>query len=169
MSTSQGGANLVRYFFYAGTTIKESRKQALIALAYATAREQYIAPKAILIRFVSAFADSPLLKLIRIIARADIHDTTTILGRHQKDPQGWHGTFAYKDASNVIRELHESAHGYTTGKDDFTLKEATATLAKKDSTPRGGPKSGKIVWPVEADLVEYHDGPIAYSHLPENK
>lgn len=61
-----------------------------------------------------------------------------------------------------------ASHGYTDGKQDFVLKEATHTPEKADTTSRGGKGSGKIVWP-EADLLEeYADSPIAYSHLPEH-
>lgn len=49
---AKGGVNFVRYFFYAGNTISADRKKALVALAYATARDQQLAPKAILIRLV---------------------------------------------------------------------------------------------------------------------
>lgn len=49
---AKGGVNFIRYFFYAGNTISPDRKRKLIALAYATARDQKLAPKAILIRLV---------------------------------------------------------------------------------------------------------------------
>ncbi|KAF9885155.1 hypothetical protein FE257_000681 [Aspergillus nanangensis] len=142
------GANFVRYFFYAGNTISPDRRKALVALAYATARDQQLAPKAILIR-------------------SEMHDTTTIEGKHAKDPRGWHGTFAFKVNDQVEREFHVASHGYTNGKEDFTLRAATHTPEKQDKTPRGGKKSGKVVWPSEALLEEYVDSPIAYSHLPE--
>lgn len=45
-----GGANFVKYFFYAGNTISKQRKESLVALAYATACDQQLAPQAILIR-----------------------------------------------------------------------------------------------------------------------
>lgn len=38
---------------------------------------------------------------------------------------------------------------------------------KSDSTPQGGKKSGKVVWPVKGKLEEYVNSPIAYLHLPE--
>jgi len=47
---SKGGINFTSFFFYKGNTISPERKQALVALAYATARDQQVAPKAILIR-----------------------------------------------------------------------------------------------------------------------
>jgi len=49
--SSASGVNFVRYLFYAGNTISKQRKQALVALAYATARDQMLTPKAILIRY----------------------------------------------------------------------------------------------------------------------
>jgi hypothetical protein len=50
MTTGVRGVNFVRYFFYAGNTIQKQRKQELVALAYATARDQQLDPKEILIR-----------------------------------------------------------------------------------------------------------------------
>lgn len=52
---ARGGINFVKYFFYTGNTIAPDRKKALVALAYATARDQQLAPKAILIRSVSRY------------------------------------------------------------------------------------------------------------------
>lgn len=78
-----------------------------------------------------------------------------------KDPNGWHGTFAFKDSQQVLHEFHVASHGYTDGKEDFALREATHTPEKKDSTQRRG---GKVVWPEEDELEEYEDSPIAYSH-----
>ncbi|QSS49027.1 hypothetical protein I7I53_09274 [Histoplasma capsulatum var. duboisii H88] len=52
MAAAGGGVNFVRYFFYAGNKISSSRKKTLVALAYATARDQILAPKAILIQLV---------------------------------------------------------------------------------------------------------------------
>ncbi|ODA83066.1 hypothetical protein RJ55_01575 [Drechmeria coniospora] len=137
------GANLVRYFFYLGNGIKADRKKALVALAYATARDQKLAPKMISIR-------------------ADLHNTTSINGKHDADPRGWHGTFAFKDNDQVHEAFHVASHGYTAGPGDFILEEATHSPEKKDSTRRRG---GKVVWPREEDLEEYVDSPIAYSHV----
>ncbi|GLA50036.1 hypothetical protein AnigIFM63604_006052 [Aspergillus niger] len=147
MDAARGGVNFVRIFFYAGSAISIERKRALVALAYVTARDQLLAPKAILIR-------------------ADLHKTTSNKGRHVIDPKGWHGTFAFKGSDQVSREYHVASHGYTEGKEDFTLKEATHTPEKADDTRRGGPKSDKVVWPPEEFLEEFVDSPIGYSHLP---
>ncbi|KAL4934186.1 uncharacterized protein BDV17DRAFT_248553 [Aspergillus undulatus] len=147
MAGAREGVNFVRIFFYGGNTISPERKRSLVALAYATARDQLLAPKAILIR-------------------SDMHNTTTNNGRHVVDPKGWHGTFAFKGSDQLLREYHVASHGYTDGKEDFALKEATHTSEKADSTRRGGPRSDKIVWPAEELLEEYKDSPIGYSHLP---
>ncbi|KAF2227266.1 hypothetical protein BDZ85DRAFT_1356 [Elsinoe ampelina] len=135
--------NLVKYFFYARNSIPRSRKDKLVALAYAAARDQQLHPKEILIR-------------------SDIHNTTSINGAHQKDPNGWHATFAFKNSDQSDRVVHVTAHGYTAGQDDFELKEAKYFDEKEDSSRRG---SGKEVWPSASDLVEYRNSPIAYSHL----
>ena len=52
MAAARGGANFVRFYFYAGNTISAPRKEKLVALAYSTARDQKLAPRAILIRSV---------------------------------------------------------------------------------------------------------------------
>ncbi|GKZ52054.1 hypothetical protein AbraIFM66951_010162 [Aspergillus brasiliensis] len=143
-----GGINFVRFYFYQGFLLPPERQKALVALAYSTARDQKLAPKAILIR-------------------SDIHDTTSINGQRVKDPNGWHVTMAFKDNDQVERLFHVTSHGYTNGKEDFVLKKATHDPEKVDSTPRGGRKSGKVVWPAEEFLEEYVDSPIGYSHLPE--
>jgi hypothetical protein len=63
---AKGGVNFVKYFFYLGNTISPDRKAALVALAYATARDQELAPKAILIRFVLFMSpSSPVTSLLR--------------------------------------------------------------------------------------------------------
>lgn len=50
------GVNFVRIFFYLNSNISPEVKASLVALAYATARDKFLAPKAILIRLVvSAF------------------------------------------------------------------------------------------------------------------
>ena len=94
-----------------------------------------------------------------------MHNTTTNNGRHVVDPKGWHGTFAFKGSDQLLREYHVASHGYTTGKEDFILKEATHTLEKTDGIRRGGPLSDKVVWTPEEHLEEYKDSPIGYSHL----
>ncbi|KMU92025.1 hypothetical protein CIHG_09833 [Coccidioides immitis H538.4] len=79
--------------------------------------------------------------------------TCMILPRSQasmsKIPKVGHGTFAFKDDNQVEREFHVASHGYTNSKEDFSLKEATHTPEKEDSTSRGGAGSGKVVWSAE--------------------
>lgn len=55
MASAKVGVNFVRIFFYKNDRISPERRQALVALAYATARTLTFAPKAILVRFVQAF------------------------------------------------------------------------------------------------------------------
>ncbi|PVH93026.1 hypothetical protein DM02DRAFT_542361 [Periconia macrospinosa] len=141
--SSSTGVNLVRFFFYRGMTISAERQQKLVGLAYATAQSQGIAPTAILIR-------------------ADIHDTTVVNGKRIKDPKGFHGTFAYKTEQQTGDETHVTGHGYTTGKDNFILREAVHTSEKKDDTLRN---ADKVVWPPEKQLRKYKDSPIGYSHV----
>lgn len=49
-AAARGGVNFVRVYFYGMSNIPADRKRALVALAYSTARDQLLAPKAILIR-----------------------------------------------------------------------------------------------------------------------
>ncbi|KAJ0422997.1 hypothetical protein BJY00DRAFT_310596 [Aspergillus carlsbadensis] len=161
MAAARGGINFVRYFFYRGDTISPERRRALVALAYATARDRQLAPKKILIR-------------------SDIHENTIKNGQYVKDPGGWHGTFAFKDSDQVDRSFHVASHGYTNGREDFALAKATHDPEKSDQTPRGvrrsqnnksdgGKEPEKVVWPEERFLVEYVDSPIGHCHLPEDK
>ncbi|KAM3523123.1 hypothetical protein MY4038_008320 [Beauveria bassiana] len=148
---SKGGVNFVRYFFYKELDLDPSVKEKAIALAYATARDQKLAPT-------------------RILIRARLHNTTSIGGgKHGIDPKGWHLTMAFKDEKQEKKDFHVASHGYTTGKDDYVLKLATHGKAKRDDTPRG--RKGKVVWPkngpADDELEEYEGGPIAYSHLPK--
>lgn len=87
------------------------------------------------------------------------------MGKHVIDPQGWHGTFAFKTEGQLEREYHVASHGYTNGKQEYTLTKATHTPEKADGIKRGGPKSRKVVWPDEESLEEYTDSPIGYSHI----
>ena len=66
------------------------------------------------------------------------------------------------------RSFYVASHGYTGGREDFELTEATHTSEKPDSTWWGRKGSTKIVWPKEADIEEYKDSPIAYSHLEDS-
>lgn len=52
MAAARGGANFMRFYFYAGNMISALWKEKLVALAYSTAQDQKLAPTAILIRSV---------------------------------------------------------------------------------------------------------------------
>ncbi|GAT24199.1 hypothetical protein RIB2604_01800240 [Aspergillus luchuensis] len=74
---------MVRYFFYKGCLPDtQQRLQELVAVAYQTARDRRLYPKAVLIRSVA-------------------HATTNIMGRPQKDPLGPHVTLCYKDEDQL--------------------------------------------------------------------
>lgn len=175
----------MKFFFYVGNTISPDRKRKLVALAYATARDQRVAPAVILIRLVLLATMLLVLKLYpssRLdvafdtihyghavltgqFVRSDLHDTTSVNGQHVKDPRGWRGTFAFKFADRTQKDFHVASHGYTGSNEDFVLSDATHTAEKPDATPRGRPKSKKVVWPREKGLEEYAVNPIGYSHL----
>jgi len=76
---------------------------------------------------------------------------------------GLHATFAFKFDDQVERKFHSIAYGYTYGKEDFTLREATLLPEEPDWAPRAGESSGEIVWPEEQELEEYvHDLVVEY-------
>ena len=52
-------------------------------------------------------------------------------GKCVKDPKGWHGTFAYKDNIQMDWEFQVVLHGYTDGKENFTLMESMHAPEKK--------------------------------------
>lgn len=52
MAAAGGEENLVKFYFYSGSTISSARKKELINLAYSTARDATQAPKEILVRLV---------------------------------------------------------------------------------------------------------------------
>ncbi|KAK4117130.1 hypothetical protein N656DRAFT_743098 [Canariomyces notabilis] len=138
--------NIVRYYFHkANIPATEQRMRQLIALAYQTARDKELYPKA------------------RICpVRSPVHDTTTINGRRQKDPRGAHVTFSYKTQDQLGRETHIACHGYVTDTETLEFKEATHAEEKPDSTKK---VSGKAVWPSEAFLWEAPE--IGYGHMSE--
>ncbi|KAF5535173.1 hypothetical protein FNAPI_12142 [Fusarium napiforme] len=135
--------NIVKYYFHArNVPVSEERMRRLIALAYQTAREKELYPKAVFVR-------------------SEVHFTTTINGRRQKDPLGAHVTFSYKTQDSLGRDTHVSCHGYV--KDSETLEYAGSTHVdeKPDSTKKS---SGKPVWPGESQLWEAPE--IGYGHMP---
>lgn len=91
---------------------------------------------------------------------SEIHDTTSIHGRRQKDPRGWHVTLCYKDAEHAKKGTHVTCHGYVKGKDDLEFIEATHAGEKSDSWVKS---SGQVVWPSEDELDVAPE--IGYSHL----
>ncbi|RBR11549.1 hypothetical protein FVER53590_13857 [Fusarium verticillioides] len=86
-----------------------------------------------------------------LFVRSEVHFTTTINGRRQKDPLGAHVTFSYKTQDSLGRDTHVSCHGYV--KDSETLEYAGSTHVdeKPDSTKK---TTGKPVWPGESQLWE---------------
>ncbi|KAI9932287.1 hypothetical protein MW887_009799 [Aspergillus wentii] len=90
------------------------------------------------------------------------HDTTSINGIYQKDPNGWHITFCYKDQQQLDNKMHTACHGYLPAKDVFELTMSTHVAEKADATIKG---NGMAVWPSE-DILEVAPE-VGYSHLPD--
>ncbi|KAJ5273578.1 hypothetical protein N7478_008703 [Penicillium angulare] len=135
--------NMIKYYFYEGLIPRsKERIRQLITLAYQTARDRKIYPKAILIR-------------------SEVHPTTSINGIRIKDPSGLYVTFCYKYEDQLLRGTHVASHGYV--KDKATLKfvQATHHPEKSDLAKR---QKGKTFWPAEEELIAAPE--IAYSHLP---
>ncbi|PLN74589.1 hypothetical protein BDW42DRAFT_181986 [Aspergillus taichungensis] len=139
--------NMVKYYFYKNHLPRDpARLHALVALAYQTARDRKLYPKAILIR-------------------SEPHDTTSFQGRRQKDPLGWHVTFCYKDSEQLDKGVHVACHGYVQGKDNLEFVRATHAGEKLDSWKKG---DGNAVWPSEEELEAAPE--IGYGHpLEEDK
>ncbi|KAJ9256503.1 hypothetical protein DTO207G8_2506 [Paecilomyces variotii] len=137
--------NMVKYYFYKGMVPKDkTRLQQLLALAYQTARDRKLYPKAVLIR-------------------SEVHDTTSINGMHQKDPLGPHVTLCYKDENQLIHGTHVASHGYVTEKETLEFVRATHAGEKADSTKR---QKGKEVWPSENELEVVPA--VGYVHFPSD-
>ncbi|KAM7208131.1 hypothetical protein V8F20_001411 [Naviculisporaceae sp. PSN 640] len=118
--------NVVKYYFHARHVPKtQGRITQYIRLAYQTARDKELYPKAVFIR-------------------SEVHDTTIINGKPVKDPLGDHVTFSYKTQDQLGRETHVACHGYVKDKITLEFREATHAPEKPDSTKK---KSGKDVWP----------------------
>ncbi|XRM48690.1 hypothetical protein ABZX51_011605 [Aspergillus tubingensis] len=138
--------NMVRYFFYKNRLPdKQETLQALVAVAYRTARDRKVYPKAILIRSV-------------------VHSTTNIKGRIQKDPLGPHVTLCYKDERHLANGTHVACHGYVEGPNSLKYVKSTHVGEKVDTWVK---KSGGIVWPPEEELDEAPQ--IGYGHFLEEK
>ncbi|PVH93025.1 hypothetical protein DM02DRAFT_634897 [Periconia macrospinosa] len=91
--------------------------------------------------------------------RSDLHDTnSTGRGNYGKDPKGFHVTFCFNDSEQEKTKMHMTVHAYTSGKGDYTLKEAVQRPEKPDNTHR---KNDRSVWPEgEEVLEEYEDSPV---------
>lgn len=139
--------------------------QNMVSLAYQTARDRKLYPKSILIRYVNYLMMQYQKKKRKKVAkytvnRSGSHNTTTINGRHQEDPNGWHLTFCYKDQEQLQNNQHTACHGYTPGRDIWTLEKSTHAGTKSDSMPK---KNGKPVWPSENELEVAPE--IGYGHI----
>lgn len=153
--------NIVKYYFHKrNVPVSEERMRRLIALAYQTARAL---PKGSLCAVCLFFYELSFPSWwFWWSNRSEVHFTTTINGRRQKDPLGAHVTFSYKTQDSLGRDTHVSCHGYV--KDSETLEYAGSTHVdeKPDSTKK---TTGKPVWPGESQLWEAPE--IGYGHLPE--
>ncbi|CCF33121.1 hypothetical protein CH063_05373 [Colletotrichum higginsianum] len=133
--------NIVKYYFHAQQIPRsEARMRQLVALAYQTARDKQLYPKAVFVR--------------------EVHSTTTINGRRQKDPRGDHVTFSYKTQDHLGRETHVACHGYVKDPLSLEFKEATHAAEKPDSILK---RNNKPVWPNDEDLWEAPD--VGYGHM----
>ncbi|EJT79931.1 hypothetical protein GGTG_05013 [Gaeumannomyces tritici R3-111a-1] len=131
--------NIVKYYFYkAIVPAKPELVSQYVALAYQTAKDRHIYPKAILIR-------------------SHLHRSTYVKGQRVSDPNGLHLTVSFKDENGVTTETHVSSHGYVKDKTDTVINKAVHTNPKADTTPRGTPKPGqarKVVWPDDSELFQ---------------
>lgn len=96
-------------------------------------------------------------------ARSEVHSSTSINGKRQKDPLGEHVTLCYKDQSQLDKQVHIAAHGYVTDAKTLGFKFATHRGEKSDLTVKN--IKGGVVWPSNDQLWEAPD--IGYSHIDE--
>ncbi|KAJ5240308.1 uncharacterized protein N7469_001899 [Penicillium citrinum] len=115
----------------------------VVALAYQTARDMKLYPRAILIR-------------------SKHHKTTTINGQTGEDPKGWHLTFCYKDDKQLINNTHTACHGYTKDETSWELLESTHAGDKPDSVKRRFSRNSNV-WPEPEELDEAPE--IGYGHF----
>ncbi|KAF3357041.1 hypothetical protein VdG1_00192 [Verticillium dahliae VDG1] len=94
---------------------------------------------------------------------SDIHNTTKIHGKYQKDPKGPHATLCYKDQNQVESGTHVASHGYVRSMADWTYVSATHHPEKPDSVKKANRKDE--IWPPSEDLREITA--IAYCYLAE--
>ncbi|KAI0556269.1 hypothetical protein F4679DRAFT_578393 [Xylaria curta] len=137
--------NIVKYYFHIrNIPATDVRKRQLVALAYQRTKSS------ILRQYSSG--------------TSEVHNTTTINGRRQKDPRGDHVTFSYKSQDHQGRKTHVACHGYVKDTQTLEFKEATHADEKPDATKK---QSGKAAWPEKIDLWEAPD--IGYGHMPPQK
>ncbi|KAH7153327.1 hypothetical protein EDB81DRAFT_584572, partial [Dactylonectria macrodidyma] len=118
--------NMIRYYFHKNRErLPEARIRRLITLAYQTARDKELYPRAVFIR-------------------SEVHNTTSVDGKRQIDPLGEHVTFSYKCQDHLGRNTHVTCHGYVNNSQTLELRKATYTGEKPDSTKK---MSGGVVWP----------------------
>ncbi|KAH7029641.1 uncharacterized protein B0I36DRAFT_244279, partial [Microdochium trichocladiopsis] len=132
----------ISYYFHAKQVPRtDSRMRQLVALAYTMLPIESLYPRAVFVR-------------------SEVHSTTTINGRRQKDPRGDHVTFSYKTQDHLGRETHVACHGYVKDPDTLEFKEATHAAEKPDSTMK---RNNKPIWPDDEDLWEAPD--VGYGHM----
>ncbi|KAK3937193.1 hypothetical protein QBC46DRAFT_17124 [Diplogelasinospora grovesii] len=135
--------NIVKYYFHKDHIPRPERMRQLVALAYQTARDKKLYPKAVFIR-------------------SDLHATTSINGVRQQDPKGLHVTLCYKGDEQLQKGTHIACHGYVNDEESMSFREATHAGEKPDSTKKKN-KNRTAVWPSDDKLYAAED--IGYSHL----
>ncbi|KAI0106080.1 hypothetical protein F4814DRAFT_452456 [Daldinia grandis] len=141
---------VIKYFRLKGTAIPQSQHEIWknITLAYQTATDHEPNTKEVLIR-------------------STVHNSTSINGKYQRDPEGYHLTISHKNEDQVQKKTHVSSHGYVTDATSFKLKEATHVKEKLDSYRK---RNGKPVWPTKFEPGEKQRGilvevmEVAYSY-----
>lgn len=99
-----------------------------------------------------------------IMCRSEVHDTTNINGKRQKDPLGDHVTLCYKDEDQLCHGTYIASYGYV--KDGSTLEfvQATHHAEKPDSTKK---RNREDVWLLEESLIITPE--IRYGHFLEEQ
>lgn len=118
-----------------------------IKAAYRAVRDHEPRPKIIFIRSARAFLSSRN-KLTG--CRSIAHETSTINGNYEKDPEGYHVTLNYKNEDHIARNTHVTLHAYVDDDKNLNFRKASGTGEKPDSTPRtrnGRRKNMKPCWP----------------------
>lgn len=95
-----------------------------------------------------------------MICRSEVHDTTSVNGKRQKDPWGDHVTLCYKDDDQLRRGTHVASHGYVKDGTSLEFVHATHHDEKPDLTKKG---NRQVVWPSEDSLAIAPE--IGYGHF----